>query len=49
MQRQSSPVERWTSFRGSGHNEERLHSELNDQTPAEVKADYGHQSQPNAA
>jgi putative transposase len=29
--------------------EERLHSELNDRTPAEVEADYGHQSQPDAA
>jgi len=34
---------------GSSFNEERLHSELNDRTPAEVEADYGQQSQPNAA
>jgi putative transposase len=35
----------WVSW----FNEERLHSELNDRTPAEVEADYGHQSQPDAA
>jgi len=35
----------WVSW----FNEERLHSELNDRTPAEVEADYGHKSQANAA
>jgi len=30
-------------------NEERLHSELDDRTPAEVEADYRHKSQANAA
>ena len=35
----------WVSW----FNEERLHSELDDQTPAEVEADYRHKSQPNAA
>jgi putative transposase len=37
---------RWVSW----FNEERLHSELDDQTPAEVEAEhYAHQSQPSAA
>ena len=35
----------WVSW----FNEERLHSELDDRTPAEVEADYRHQSQPNVA
>ena len=35
----------WVSW----FNEERLHSELGDRTPAEVEADYRHQSQPDAA
>ena len=35
----------WVSW----FNEERLHSELDDQTPAEVEADYRHRSQPDAA
>ena len=35
----------WVSW----FNEERLHSELDDQTPAEFEADYRHQSQANAA
>jgi putative transposase len=35
----------WASW----FNEERLHSELDDQTPAEVEADYRHKSQPDAA
>ena len=35
----------WVSW----FNEGRLHSELNDRTPAEVEADYGQQSQPDAA
>jgi putative transposase len=30
-------------------NDERLHGELDDQTPAEVEADYRHRSQPTAA
>jgi transposase InsO family protein len=30
-------------------NEERLHSELDDRTPAEVEAEYRHKSQPDAA
>ena len=30
-------------------NDERLHGELDDRTPAEVEADYGHRSQPNVA
>ena len=30
-------------------NEERLHGELDDRTPAEVEADYRHRSQPNVA
>ena len=34
----------WVSW----FNDERLHSELNDRTPTEVEADYGHQSQPDA-
>jgi putative transposase len=35
----------WVSW----FNEERLHSELDDRTPAEVEADYRHKSQPDAA
>ena len=35
----------WVSW----FNEERLHSELEDRTPAEFEADYCHQSQPTAA
>jgi putative transposase len=35
----------WVSW----FNNERLHSELDDQTPAEFEADYGHRSQPTAA
>jgi putative transposase len=35
----------WVSW----FNEERLHSELDDRTPAEVEADYRHRSQPDAA
>ena len=35
----------WVSW----FNEERLHSELDDQTPAEFEADYRHRSQPTAA
>jgi putative transposase len=35
----------WVSW----FNKERLHSELDDQTPAEVEADYRHKSQPDAA
>ncbi len=35
----------WVSW----FNEERLHSELDDRTPAEVEADYRHQSQPDVA
>jgi putative transposase len=35
----------WVSW----FNEERLHSELGDRTPAEVEADYRHKSQPDAA
>ena len=35
----------WVSW----FNDERLHSELNDQTPAEAEADYRHPSQPEAA
>jgi putative transposase len=30
-------------------NDQRLHGELDDQTPAEVEAEYRHQSQPTAA
>jgi putative transposase len=30
-------------------NEERMHSELDDRTPAEVEAEYRHKSQPDAA
>ena len=30
-------------------NEERLHGELADRTPAEVEDGYGHRSQPNVA
>ena len=30
-------------------NEERIHGQLNDLTPAEVEADYRHRSQPQAA
>ena len=33
----------------SRFNDERLHGELDDRTPAEVEADYGHRSQPNVA
>ncbi len=33
----------------SSFNEERLHSELDDQMPAEIEADYRHRSQPEAA
>ena len=37
---------RWVAW----FNDERLHSELDDRTPAEVEADhYAHQSQPHAA
>ena len=36
---------RWVSW----FNEERLHSELDDRTPAEVEADYRDESQPDAA
>jgi putative transposase len=35
----------WVSW----FNEDRLHGELGDRTPAEVEADYRHRSQPNAA
>ena len=35
----------WVSW----FNEERLHSELNDQSPAEFEADYGHRSQAKVA
>jgi putative transposase len=35
----------WVSW----SNEERLHSELDDQTPAEFEADYGQRSQPDVA
>ena len=35
----------WVSW----FNEERLHSELSDRTPAEVEAEYRDQSQPTAA
>ena len=35
----------WVSW----FNEERLHSELDDRTPAEVEAEYRHKSQPDAA
>jgi putative transposase len=35
----------WVSW----FNKERLHSELDDQTPAEVEADYRHKSQPDVA
>jgi putative transposase len=35
----------WVSW----FNDERLHSELEDRTPAEVEADYRHRSQPTAA
>ncbi len=35
----------WVSW----FNDERLHGELDDRTPAEVEADYRHQSQPEAA
>jgi putative transposase len=35
----------WASW----FNEERLHGELDDRTPAEVEADHGHRSQPNVA
>ncbi len=35
----------WVSW----FNEERLHSELDDRTPAEVEAEHRHQSQPDAA
>gem|GEM_PF-6855379 len=35
----------WVSW----FNEERLHSELGDRTPAEVEADYRQRSQPDAA
>ena len=35
----------WVSW----FNDERLHSELGDRTPAEIEADYRHQSQPEAA
>jgi len=35
----------WVSW----FNEERLHGELDDKTPAEVEADYRHRSQPDAA
>lgn len=35
----------WVSW----FNEERLHGELDDRTPAEVEADYRHRSQPQAA
>jgi putative transposase len=35
----------WVSW----FNEERLHGELDDRTPAEVEADYCHRSQPHAA
>ncbi len=35
----------WVSW----FNEERLHSELGDRTPAEVEAEYRHKSQPDAA
>jgi putative transposase len=35
----------WVSW----FNEERLHSELGDTTPAEFEADYGHRSQPSVA
>ena len=35
----------WVSW----FNEDRLHSELDDRTPAEVEADYRHKSQPDAA
>jgi len=38
-----------TSAWVSWFNETRLHSELNDRTPAEVEADYRHKSQPDAA
>ena len=40
-----SPPAPWVSW----FNEERLHSELDDRTPAEVEADYRHKSQPDAA
>ena len=35
----------WVSW----FNEERLHSELDDQSPAEFEADYGHRSQAQVA
>ena len=35
----------WVSW----FNEERLHSELNDQSPAEFEANYGHRSQAKVA
>jgi putative transposase len=35
----------WVSW----FNEERLHSELDDMTPAEFEAEYRHRSQPDAA
>jgi putative transposase len=35
----------WVSW----FNEERIHGELDDLTPAEVEADYRHRSQPEAA
>ena len=35
----------WVSW----FNEERLHGELDDRTPAEFEADYRHRSQPDAA
>ncbi len=39
------PTCAWVSW----FNEERLHSELDDKTPAEFEAEYRHKSQPDAA